>query len=62
MDLVYDLTRVLFENNDYMQKIHPYARYTTPENTIVHCPIPLHPGTIRYLEELDLVVPDRSGQ
>lgn len=57
-DLVYDLARVLFENNDHMQKIHPYARYTTPENTVRHSPIPLHPGTVRYLREKGLTVAD----
>lgn len=58
-DLVYDLARVLFEQNDYMQKIHPYARYTTPENTLMHSPIPLHHGTIRYLREEGFAIPNR---
>ena len=57
-DLVYNLTKVLFEHNDYMQKIHPFARFTTPQNTVKHAPIPLHPGTIRYLKESGLAVPD----
>lgn len=50
-DLVYMLTKVLFENNEYMKQIHPFAAFTTPENTVQHCPIPLHPGAIRYLQE-----------
>ncbi len=58
-DLVYQLTKVLFENNDYLRNIHPYARYTTPENTVKHSPIPLHPGTIKYLKERSLDVPDQ---
>ena len=57
-DLVSDLARTLFENIDYMQKIHPYARFTTPENTVDHAPIPLHPGTVRYLRERDITVPE----
>ncbi len=57
-DLVFDLARVLFENHDYMQKIHPYARFTTPENTVSHTPIPLHPGTVRCLRERGLTVPE----
>lgn len=56
--LVYDLTRVLFEQIDYLQKIHPMARFTTPENTVTHGPIPLHPGALRYLRELGLEIPD----
>jgi TRAP transporter TAXI family solute receptor len=50
-DLVYKLVKALFENNDYLQKIHPSAAYTTPENAVKYSPIPLHPGTIKYLKE-----------
>lgn len=58
-DLIADLARVLFEQNEFMQRIHPFARYTTPENTVRYSPLPLHPGTIRYLEATGLAVPDR---
>ncbi|MBI4878398.1 MAG: TAXI family TRAP transporter solute-binding subunit [Planctomycetes bacterium] len=58
-DLVYQLARVLFEQNEYMRKIHPSARFTTPENTVEHSPIPLHPGAARYLKEIGLTVPAR---
>lgn len=58
-DLVHDLVRVLFQNNDHMQRIHPFARYTTPENTVAHAPIPLHPGAVRYLKEQGLEIPER---
>jgi TRAP transporter TAXI family solute receptor len=57
-DLVYSLAKVLFEHNDYMQRIHPYARFTTPENTVEHSPVPLHAGTVRYLREKELAVPE----
>lgn len=58
-DLVYDLTRTLFENNEYLRKIHPVARFTTAENTVQHCPIPLHPGALRLLREKGLEIPER---
>ncbi len=58
-DLVYQLTKTLFEHNDYLQKIHPFARYTTPENAVSKSPIPLHPGAIRAIEEKGVKVPDR---
>ncbi|MCK4340774.1 MAG: TAXI family TRAP transporter solute-binding subunit [Phycisphaerae bacterium] len=57
-DLVYKLTKVLFEHNDDMRTIHPFARFTTPENTVERAPIPLHPGTIKYLKEIGLTIPD----
>jgi TRAP transporter TAXI family solute receptor len=56
-DMVYDLAKSLFENNDYLLKIHPSAAYTTPENAVKYSPIPLHPGTIKYLKEKAVAVP-----
>jgi TRAP transporter TAXI family solute receptor len=58
-DLVYKLVKALYENNDYLVKIHPSAAYTTPENAVKYSPIPLHPGTIKYLKEMGVEVPDR---
>jgi uncharacterized protein len=56
-ELVYNLTKALFDHNDYLVKIHPSASYTIPKNTAVYSPIPLHPGTIRYLKEQGVEVP-----
>lgn len=56
-DLVYQLVKALYEHNDYLQKIHPSAAYTTPENAVKYSPIPLHPGTIKYLKEKGIEVP-----
>ncbi|MCG8564910.1 MAG: TAXI family TRAP transporter solute-binding subunit [Desulfobacterales bacterium] len=58
-NMVYELSKALFENNDYLKKIHPSAAYTTAENTVKYAMIPLHPGTIKYLEEKGIAVPDR---
>ncbi|MCB2149700.1 MAG: TAXI family TRAP transporter solute-binding subunit [Deltaproteobacteria bacterium] len=58
-EMVYSLVKALFEHNDYLQKIHPSAAYTTPENAVKYSQIPLHPGTIRYLEEKGIAVPDK---
>lgn len=58
-ELVYQLTKALFEHNDYLVKIHPTASYTIPENTAIYSPIALHPGTIRYLKEKGHDVPAR---
>ncbi len=56
-DLVYSLVKALFEHQDYLLKIHPSASYTIPENTVKYSPIPLHPGTIKYLKEKGIAVP-----
>jgi len=58
-DLVYKLVKALFQHKDYLEKIHPFAKYTTPENAINASPIPLHPGAIKYYRELGLKIPDR---
>lgn len=58
-DLVYKLVKALFQHKDYLEKIHPFAKYTTPENAITAAPIPLHPGAIKYYRELGLKIPDR---
>jgi TRAP transporter TAXI family solute receptor len=56
-DLVYKLVQALYEHKDYLVKIHPSAAYTTPENAVKYSPIPLHPGTIKYLQEVGITVP-----
>jgi uncharacterized protein len=55
--MVYQLVKALYEHNDYLLKIHPSAAYTTPENAVKYSPIPLHPGTIKYLKEKGVAVP-----
>jgi uncharacterized protein len=55
--LVYKLVKALYEHNDYLLKIHNSASYTTPENAVKYSPIPLHPGTIKYLKEKGIQVP-----
>jgi TRAP transporter TAXI family solute receptor len=57
--LVYKLSKALFENIEFLKKIHPSAAYTTPENTVKYSQIPLHPGTIKYLKEKGIAVPAR---
>ena len=56
-NLVYSLVKAIFEHQDYLLKIHPSASYTTPENAVKYSPIPLHPGTIKYLKERGISVP-----
>jgi TRAP transporter TAXI family solute receptor len=56
-DLVYKLVKALYEHQEYLLKIHPSASYTTAENAVKYSPIPLHPGTIKYLKEKGIAVP-----
>jgi len=56
-DMVYNLVKALYDHQDYLLKIHPSASYTTAENAVKYSPIPLHPGTIKYLKEKGVEVP-----
>ena len=56
-DLVYNLVKALYDHQGYLLKIHPSAAYTTAENAVKYSPIPLHPGTIKYLKEKGIAVP-----
>ncbi|MBV0914240.1 TAXI family TRAP transporter solute-binding subunit [Anianabacter salinae] len=58
-DLAYAITRAMFENIADMQAVHPAANQTTVEFTLAATPVPLHPGAIRYFEEIGASVPDR---
>lgn len=58
-ELIYELTKAVFEHQDYLMKIHPFAKHTTPENAVKHSVIPLHAGAVRYLKEKGIEVPER---
>lgn len=58
-DLVYNLVKAAFENREYMEQVYHGAKHTTAENTANYSPIPLHPGTIKYLQEKGIEIPDR---
>lgn len=55
-ELAYEFTKALFEHIQVVRDIHPSAKETVPEAAL-KSPVPLHLGTIRYLEEIGLTVP-----
>ncbi|AMD02654.1 hypothetical protein LOKO_03614 [Halomonas chromatireducens] len=57
-DLAYELTKLLFERTDDLIAVHPAANDTTVEFTMESTPVPLHPGAIRYFEEIEADIPD----
>lgn len=56
-DLAYQVTRLLFEKVEDLRAIHPAANDTTVEFSLGSTPIPLHPGAIRYYEEIGASIP-----
>lgn len=57
-DLAYALTKAMFENIAELQAVHPAANETTIEFTMAATPVPLHPGALRYYDEVGADVPD----
>lgn len=58
-DLAYQLTKLLFEEVEYLRSIHPAANDTTVDFSLTSTPIPMHPGALRYYEEIGAIIPDR---
>ncbi|MBT2786712.1 MULTISPECIES: TAXI family TRAP transporter solute-binding subunit [unclassified Halomonas] len=58
-ELAYQLTQLLFENTDELIAVHPAANDTTVKFTMDSTPVPLHPGALRYFEEVGAEIPDR---
>ncbi|MDI5932732.1 TAXI family TRAP transporter solute-binding subunit [Halomonas kalidii] len=58
-ELAYNLTKVLYERIDDLIAVHPAANDTTVEFTMESTPVPLHPGALRYYEEVDAEIPDK---
>lgn len=51
-DVVYEIAKAIFENRDELATYHASAGGWTIENTIDSPDVPLHEGTIRYLQEV----------
>jgi len=57
--LVYDLTKALFENLDYMYSVHNSAKNITLETALSGLPAPLHIGAYKYFQEKGIDIPER---
>ncbi|WP_316012966.1 TAXI family TRAP transporter solute-binding subunit [Roseobacter sp. HKCCA0434] len=56
---VYLITKTIYENLPFLQAIHPATQAMAIEKAIAGLPLPLHPGAIRYYEEVGVEIPDR---
>ncbi|KIH75959.1 hypothetical protein SAMN05660860_02783 [Geoalkalibacter ferrihydriticus] len=54
-DVIYTITRVVFENLDALKDLHPALAVLTPQNMLEGLSAPLHPGAERYFKEKGLL-------
>jgi len=54
VDLVYQMTKIWYENVDYLIKVHPICRYMTLD-IATDVPIPMHPGSVKYFKEIGVI-------
>lgn len=58
-EVVYKLTKTLFENLDYMYGVHDSAKNIRLKTALDGLPAPLHPGAYKYFQEAGLEIPDK---
>lgn len=56
---VYQITKAIFENLAFLQAIHPATQEMALETALNGLPLPLHPGALRYYQEVGIDVPER---
>ena len=57
-DMVYDIVKGVFDNHDMMVTAHQSAVETLAENVALNTWMPMHPGAIKYYEEIGIELAD----
>jgi len=57
-DFVYEVVKATFANKDILIAAHKSAKEVDPAK-IVTSPIPLHPGALKYYQEIGIKIPER---
>ena len=57
-EAVYLITKTIYENLGFLQDIHPVTNAMSLDSALAGLPMPLHPGALRYYDEVGLEVPD----
>lgn len=58
-EMVYGMTKAIWENLDEMKQTAVTLQSINPDNPFLGANVPLHPGAARYYEEAGIEVPDR---
>jgi len=54
-DVVYAITKEVFDNFEAFKKLHPAYSVLTKKNMLEGLSAPLHPGAIKYFKEAGLM-------
>ena len=54
-DVVYAITKEVFENLEQFKKLHPAYEFLTPEGMLQGLSAPIHPGALKYYKEKGLL-------
>ena len=54
-DVVYAITKEVFDNFETFKGLHPAYQVLTPEDMLTGLSAPIHPGALRYYEEAGMV-------
>jgi len=57
-DVVYEVVKTMYENLPFLRSVHGSLKDLKQENALKGITVPLHPGAIRYYEEIGIDVPD----
>lgn len=57
-DVVYEATKLFWDNIDEVREGTPWLRAISLDNAFEEMNLPLHPGALRYYEEIGLKIPD----
>lgn len=58
-DLVYQMTKVLYENTEKLVQTSQAAATISPAYAMQSTVVPLHPGAVRYYQEMGIEIPDK---
>jgi TRAP transporter TAXI family solute receptor len=54
-EIIYSITKEVFENLDELRKLHPALKVLTRENMLQGLSAPIHPGAKKYYQEVGLL-------
>ncbi len=54
-EVIYQLTKSMYENQDYLIGVHPIAAFMTQEAALDGNPFDVHPGAARYYREIGVM-------